>query len=414
LNGLRWLPDLKPPLWILAAGRLLSQVGTGFTLFYLPIFFVNQVGLSATAVGLALASASLSGILGRFWGGSMIDASFWGRRRTLLVAMLISSAGAFALAMAHGMTLLVVGNLLSGLGVGLYWPATEAVVADLSPPAQRSEAYAVTRLADSIGLGFGVIVGGVLITLAHAYRLLFVADGLSFLVFFAILYVAIPETTPPGLIPHQGLKGWEVALRDRRFLTYMVVNVIITTYLAQINSTLPLYFKNFVQRGTGFTELTISALFAWHLGLAILLQLPIARVLQRFTYARALMISTLFWGIGFGLVWLCGVVTSQGLLWAVLALGLLAIAMASYTPIASALVVSLAPTSLRGIYFSLNSQCWAIGYLIGPALGGAAMDKNQPRSIAEFYWLLLATSSLVSIAILKLFQRQLQHAKTSP
>lgn len=409
MNGLRWLPNLKPPLWILAAGRLLSQVGTGFTLFYLPIFFVNQVGLSATAVGLALASASVSGILGRFWGGAMIDTPLWGRRRTLLVAMLVSSAGAFALAMAHGMTLLVIGNLLSGLGVGLYWPATEAVVADLSPAAQRSEAYAITRLADSIGLGVGVIVGGVLITLAHAYRILFVADGLSFLVFFAILYGAIPETTPPGLTPHQGLKGWGVALSDRRFLTYMVVNVIITTYLAQINSTLPLYFKNFAQRGTGFSELTISVLFTWHLGLAILLQLPIARLLQRFTYTQALLISTILWGIGFGFIWLCGMFNHQGLLWAVLALGLFAMAMTSYTPIASALVVSLAPPSLRGVYFSLNSQCWAIGYLIGPALGGTAMDKTQPHGVAEFYWLLLAASSLAGLTILKQLQRQLQH-----
>jgi MFS family permease len=406
LNWLRWLPNLNRTIWILAAGRLLSQVGTGFTLFYLPIFFVNEVGLSATAVGAALGSASLSGMIGRFWGGSMIDSPTWGRRRVLLIAMVVSALGSFALAFANDLNTLVIGNLLMGFGVGLYWPATEAMVADLSPLAQRGEAFAITRLADSIGLGFGVVLGGILITLAHAYRALLIADGLSFLIFFGILYVLIAETMQPNLKQHAGLKGWKIALGDRRFLIYIAVNILITTYLAQINSTLPLYFKNFARQGAGFSELTISTLFAWHLGLAIFLQLPIARWLKPYSYPQGLMISTVFWGVGFGLIWVCGVAPAGGLLWAVLGLGLMAIAMASYTPIASALVVSLAPDSLRGVYLSLNSQCWAIGYLIGPALGGVAMD--QPQALANGYWLMLMGSIPIGLIILRALDRQLQ------
>jgi MFS family permease len=406
LNWLRWLPNLNRTIWILAAGRLLSQIGTGFTLFYLPIFFVNEVGLSATAVGAALGSASLSGMIGRFWGGSMIDSPAWGRRRILLIAMVVSALGSFALAFANDLGTLVIGNLLMGFGVGLYWPATEAVVADLSPLEQRGEAFAITRLADSIGLGLGVVLGGILITLAHAYRALLIADGLSFLIFFGILYVFIAETVQPNLKQHAGLKGWKIAFGDRRFLIYIAVNILITTYLAQINSTLPLYFKNFARQGLGFSELTISTLFAWHLGLAILLQLPIARWLKPYSYAQGLMISTVFWGIGFGLIWVCGVAPAGGLLWAVLGLGLMAIAMASYTPIASALVVALAPNSLRGVYLSLNSQCWAIGYLIGPALGGAAMD--QPQALANGYWLMLMGSIPVGLMILRELDRQLR------
>jgi MFS family permease len=406
LNWLRWLPNLNRTIWILAAGRLLSQVGTGFTLFYLPIFFVNEVGLSATAVGAALGSASLSGMIGRFWGGAAIDSPAWGRRRTLLISMVVSALGSFFLAFANDLSTLVIGNLLMGFGVGLYWPATEAVVADLSPLEKRGEAYAITRLADSIGLGLGVVLGGILITLAHAYRALLVADGLSFLLFFGILYVFIAETIQPNLQRHAGLRGWKIALGDRRFLTYIAVNILITTYLAQINSTLPLYFKNFAHQGQGFSELTISTLFAWHLGLAILLQLPIARWLKPYSYPQGLMISMLFWAVGFGLIWVCGVAPAGGLLWAVVALGFMAIAMASYTPIASALVVSLAPESLRGVYLSLNSQCWAIGYLIGPALGGAAMDR--PQNLANGYWLMLVGSIPMGLLILRVLNRQLK------
>lgn len=84
-----WIPLLDRQVWILAGGRLLSQMGTGFTLYFLQIFFVNQVGLTATSVGFALSSASLSGVIGRVLGGSMTDSHWWGRRRTLLLAVSI-------------------------------------------------------------------------------------------------------------------------------------------------------------------------------------------------------------------------------------------------------------------------------------------------------------------------------------
>jgi MFS family permease len=98
--------------------------------------------------------------------------------------------------------------------------------------------------------------------------------------------------------------------------------------------------------------------------------------------------------------------SGAALVWAVLALGTMAIAMIIYTPIASALVVALAPESLRGIYLSLNSQCWAIGYLIGPALGGIAMD--QPPKFAHGYWLVLVGSLPVGFLILQGLERQLR------
>ena len=66
------IPKLNNKIWLLTFGRLLSQIGSGFTLFYAPIFFVNEVGLTATAVGIALGSGSIAGIIGRFLGGGLL------------------------------------------------------------------------------------------------------------------------------------------------------------------------------------------------------------------------------------------------------------------------------------------------------------------------------------------------------
>ena len=399
-----WLPSLDLRVWILAGGRLLSQVGTGFTLFYAPIFFVNQVGLSASLVGIGLASASVSGVVGRFLGGSFADSQFWGRRRTLLLSAAISAVADVVLALTFNFPTLVIGNLLMGLGVGLYWPATEAAVADLTTAEQRNEAFAVTRLADSLGLGVGVVLGGALIAAANNYRALFVIDGISFVLFFVVIYRAIAETYQFKEKREKPKQAWLVALRDRHLITYVVVNILFTTYLAQVQSAMPLYFKNFVA-DTGFSTIAISGLFSWHIAFAAVCQLPVARFLRRFRHPQALMFSLGLWGTGFVLVWVTGLVDSNALLWAILALGVLSLAMVAYTPSASALVVELAPESLRGIYFSLSSQCWAIGFFIGPALGGWALDRS--KLVADRFWLAAAASIGVGMLILQYLDRAL-------
>ena len=398
--------NFSPKVWILATGRLLSEIGTGFTLFYAPIFFVNQVGLSSTLVGVALGSGSISGVVGRFLAGQGVDSPRWGRRKILLVSAAISVLADVVLSFSFNFSTLVLGNLLMGFGVGMYWPATEAAIIDLTTPEQRNEAFAVTRLADSLGLSLGVVLGGALIANSGNYRTLFVIDGISFAVFFGVIYFAIAETYQfkPQLVENQQ-NGWSFALRDRAFMVFVAVNILFTIYLSQVQSTMPLYLKNFVQLSdstTGFSEKVISGLFTWHIALAAICQLPTAWILNRFSRIAGLSLSFVIWGIGFICVWVTGNVSDHTLIWAGLTLGVMSLGMVTYTPVASGLVAELAPESLRGVYFSINSQCWAIGYLIGPPLGGWALDHPQ---FTNYFWLICAASILLGLGILQYLKR---------
>ena len=398
--------NFSPKVWILAAGRLLSEIGTGFTLFYAPIFFVNQVGLSSTLVGVALGSGSISGVVGRFLAGQGVDSPRWGRRKILLVSAAISVLADVVLSFSFNFSTLILGNLLMGFGVGMYWPATEAAIIDLTTPEQRNEAFAVTRLADSLGLSLGVVLGGALIANSGNYRTLFVIDGISFAVFFGVIYFAIAETYQfkPQLAENQQ-NGWSFALRDRALMVFVVVNILFTIYLSQVQSTMPLYLKNFVQLSdstTGFSEKVISGLFTWHIALAAICQLPTAWILNRFSRIAGLSLSFVIWGIGFICVWVTGNVSDHTLIWAGLTLGVMSLGMVTYTPVASGLVAELAPESLCGVYFSINSQCWAIGYLIGPPLGGWALDHPQ---FTNYFWLICAASILLGLGILQYLKR---------
>jgi MFS family permease len=397
------MSELPRQIWILALGRLLSEIGSGFTIFYAPIFFVQQVGLSATSVGLALGSASISGIAGRLLSGTYADR--WGRKPVLLLAMVVLAISCFILATTNDFPTLVVGCLVQGLGLGLYWPANEAIVADLTAGEARRFAYAVTRLADNVGMGLGIIAGGLLISTTGAYRSLFIIDGISFCCFLLTIAIGIQETLQGSKTAVRFVSGYTTALRDRRLIVYVIVNIILTAYISQTQTTLPLYFSGFVAQpgARGFSPQVISTLFTGHLLMTIACQLPMLKLLQRLSHARSLMISGGFWLWGFVAIAITGSSNSYQLLWASLGLGLFAIAIVAYTPTASALIADLAPSSLRGVYTSINSLCWAAGYAIGPPLGGWALDRSP--QFAHQFWLGLAASVPIVWAILWWLER---------
>ncbi|NEP14744.1 MAG: MFS transporter [Symploca sp. SIO2C1] len=402
------LPNLKREIWILAAGQLLLFIGQGFTLVYASIYFVNQLGFSPTQVGLALSSGGISGTLGRFWAGNAIDSERIGRRGTLLLAAVICALACFCLAFANTFSWLIAGNLLLGLGISLYWPATLAVTTDLTTAENRAEAFAVTRLVDNLGLGLGALLAGQYIAMSGSYSALFISKGVAYLLFSIVIYLAIAETRQQTTESRNLAKDWWQALSDRTFIVYLIGNLFFTTYAAQLSSTLPLYLANFVPGGntqTGFSEQWISYFFVWHALLKILFQLPITRKLKFLSHVAILLIAVVLWSGGFLFIWLTGITPSNPLLFAVGAFSLIAIAEILYAPATSSLVGEMAPIHLRGIYFALESECWAVGFLIGPALGGWALD--HPHTVGTNFWLILILSAGVAGVMLMFLKHRL-------
>ncbi len=411
-----WLPSLRREVWILAAGQLLLFIGQGVTLVYASIYFVNELGFSPTQVGLAQGSMGLSGTLGRFWAGSAVDSPRLGRRGALLLAAAIAAAGSFVLAAAQTLPLLVLGNLLLGLGTSLYWPTTLTVITDLTSSEQRTDAMAITRLADNLGLGLGALLAGQYVAMAGSYSSLFVGKGLAYLLFGAVVAIAIAETRPTQT-PLPLLPSWGEALSDRRLLTYLAANLFFTTYVAQLSTTLPLYLTRVPAQP--FSAQAISYFFGGHALLKIVLQLPVVRLLRSLSHVDILLGSLGLWAGGFGFIWLVG--TAPSGLWSLTAIAFTLIALAEilYGPAASALVADMAPASLRGIYFALDSECWAIGFVLGPALGGWALDhagKSWEPALQQSFpwdvnwsialWLVWIGSAAIAAGILKRFRSQ--------
>ncbi len=414
-NGfLAWLPQLKQEIWILAAGQLLLYIGQGFTLVYASIYFVNELGFSPTQVGLALSSSGLAGVAGRFWSGYAIDSEFWGRRRTLMMSAVITAIACFCLAYANTFVLLVLGNMLLGLGVSIYWPANLSVTTDLTTPENRTEAFALTRLVDHLGLALGALLAGQYVAMSGNYSLLFILKGVTYALFAGVIYMAIEETRQPHTQERNLWQDWWQALGDRTLLIYLSANIIFTTYAAQHTSTLPLYLANFIPHGnteTGFSEQWISYFFVWHVFLKIVLQLPITRLVKTINHVSILLVALTIWSAAFFLLWVTGITPTNALLFTITAFSLIALAEILYSPAGVSLLGEMAPSNLRGIYFSLDSQCWSIGFTVGPALGGWALD--HPETVGINLWLYLITGGFVASLILAVLKQQVSAVSES-
>jgi MFS family permease len=402
------LPFLLQPasrqVWVQAIARSLYQAGYGSIQFFIPLIFVNQVGLSATVVGIGIGSGSLAGLVGHLLGGYLADSPAYGRKRALLFSAGLSIMAAIALALTQSLPMLVVANLFMGLSAGCYWTAADAAVIDVTTSEHRHKAFAILVLADSLGGGLGIWGGGMLLSLVHQAQILFFVDSLILVVFLVLILIAVTETRQEHPEHVDTLQGFVVALRDRSLILFVLVNVVFTTYIALVSSTLPLYFTNVVSisseaTASGTSIGSIANLYTWcYIGLGAVLQVPIVQVLGSMPKVRILGISMLLWGTGFILVWVTGTVASMQLVWAIASLSVLSIAATIYKPFAPAIVAELAPESLRGVYLAISYQCWSIGYFVGPVVGGWAID--QSGAIARGSWVVAAIGALFSLFIL--------------
>lgn len=122
-------------------------------------------GLVTTVVYATYAAGVITGLLAF---GRLSDAI--GRKRVLLPGLALAALSTLAFLLADGLPLLLTGRLLSGLSAGIFTGTATAALLDLAPAAGigRARATLVATAVNTIGLGLGPLVAGVLVELAKA------------------------------------------------------------------------------------------------------------------------------------------------------------------------------------------------------------------------------------------------------
>jgi MFS family permease len=167
-----------------------NQLGFGAMVPALPLY-ASSFGVSASAIGLAVAVYGLARFVAILPGGQLADR--WGRRPVLAIGGLISALGNFWCAEAHGFVEFNLARIVAGAGAGIILTIGQIVLADISSPGRRGRNIATYQAAFLLGFGVGPFPGGLL---AGAYGLAapFLMTGVASLLTTAIAWFLVSET----------------------------------------------------------------------------------------------------------------------------------------------------------------------------------------------------------------------------
>ena len=396
----RWWIQFPVPLRQLASVRLVAGFGAGGVLYLTPMVF-HQLHFSASAVGLGLALAALSGTVARFISGALLD-----RGRScgvpVLLAGLCGASGDLLLLAAHHLPGYIAGQLLFGIAGGLYWPAVELAVPLCSPPVPSARGYALVRSADALGVAGGTLTGALLASLGEL-RGIFLIDLAAVLVLVTLLLRhPLPAALGRTRSEARAERYLPLGLWLRSLAPLLGIALMATAIPALMQSALPLdLVRGGLQRAPqpqGLSAMVIGL----QLGLLVLVQWPVGQALARRPVAVGLGLSLVLFSLGTLLLALSALVP-QGMALVVLAQLPIAVGEAAFMPTSTQAVVDLSPPRHGGLAMALFSQCFALSALVAPLLAGVLLDAHGHGGVL---WGLVSLGCLLSLLLLGPIRRR--------
>jgi len=200
-------------MWV---GQLVSQIGSGLTMFAMGVWVYQQTGSATKFTTIALLSA-LPGLLLMPIAGALVDR--WDKRWTLLLSDAICGVASLfmllmtisgRLSIAHIYICVVVFSIVGTFGYLAYYPAITLTV----PKRMLGRVSGMTHASEATSRIAGPLLGGLMIAFM-GLQSIFLADVLTFIFsILTLLIIQIPkvqkteeETASPSVF-REALYGW--------------------------------------------------------------------------------------------------------------------------------------------------------------------------------------------------------------
>jgi putative MFS transporter len=188
------LKPIQRWLWALSTGGTLLD---GFAIFALGVampLIIAEFHIRPGVVGLIGSALVLGAVFGAGIGGPVADRL--GRKRLMLADMIIIGAGAGSSALANGPTMLFVGQLLVGVGIGIDFPVSGTYISEVLPERARARMMVATIACQSVGMLVAAAITLLLlknVESAQNWRLFLAIEGIIALLFF-LLRLSEPDS----------------------------------------------------------------------------------------------------------------------------------------------------------------------------------------------------------------------------
>lgn len=149
--------------------------------------FGDPVGVGWLLTAFTLASAASAALAGRL--GDM-----FGRRRVMLVMLLIAFCGSVLSATSSDLTWIVVGRAIQGVSMAIL-PLGFGVLRENVPSGQIGLGVSIIGTTYTVGGGIGILVGGLIIDFWH-WQGIFAVSAIMAMVSIALVVAFVPDTPP--------------------------------------------------------------------------------------------------------------------------------------------------------------------------------------------------------------------------
>lgn len=373
-----WDLNLKIRLGGEAATNLL------FWTFYpfLSIYFAEAFGKSWA--GLLLVFSQVLSVIANLLGGYCADR--YGRKRMMVIATAGQSVGYAVFALAATPWLdwpgaSFAGFTLSSLFGSIYWPASQAMVADVVPEKEQSNVFAVFYTTTNIAVVIGPLIG-TLLYVNYPDIVLIAAAAVSAALSF-VLSRTLAETRPRSKQDSamtgdswqqavlKQLRQYRIIATDRVFLLYITAGVLLAQTFMQLDLLFPVYLEDTVRSvavlpfGDWNWKLTGEGLFGFILSenglLVALFTVLVTRLMDALRDRFAFVGGSLVFAAG---IFLFSQVSGFWGFAGAMAVFTMAELMTAGPQ--QSFIARLAPEHMRGQYYAAASLRYTIGRTIAP------------------------------------------------
>ena len=382
-------------------GIVISTAGGSMVWPFMLIYAGGKLGLPLSAVASLISINAGVGLFASILAGTLADRI--GRKAVMVVSLAMIGVAYFFLVQAETYLQFALLMGLVGLSNPLYQVGADAMLADMIPSEQRTDAYAINRIANNAAFGIGPAIGGFLAS--TSYNLAFYGASAGFLIYSVIwmlfaretLNKTISEASTSALAGQDSAgndaarsDGYSRVFKDKRYLAFVALVGLGMIAPSILWILMPVYAKtNF-----GVPE----ALYGWipttNAFMCVFIQYAVTNVTRKYNTLPVVAVGMLVYAVGAGSVALMTGFWGFWLSMVILTFGELTI-----VPTASKYVADIAPADLRGRYMSLYWFGWGASRTLAPLIGGYLNDNISPRSI----WiggLLIGLSSTLGLFLL--------------
>ena len=371
--------------WTLLVVQLIVAVGFGAAMPFVSNYLHSVVGVSMTYVGTIMLISGVVSAGGRIMGGEIADRL---GRRALLIGGMSARVLAFAL-MAYVIHVQASPAVIGGgfiivrLIGAVVQPGISAMVADVVEPSRRVEAYALLRIGNNAGWAVGPAIGGFLV--ATSYASLFLLTAFASLVGLLLIVFLTDESVRAAEVGQFTLRRVLDVAHDLRFLVFCGWSVLLFLVMGQFSSTLAVFSTAVV----GIAEAQLGLLFTINGVAVVLLQWPAARLSNRIGARWGLALGCALYALGYFSVSL-----ASGFPFLIGSMIVITLGEVVFSPTSTAAVANMAPARRIGRYMGLFGLSEALGWSLGPFVGGILFDAWSATPIA--LWGTIAAIGIVA------------------